>query len=405
MKIAIIGAGAAGCFLAANLPQNKNLEVVIFEKTTKAMQKIKVSGGGRCNVTNACDNALLMAQQYPRGQHLLKKTLHHFSSKDCQEWFEKRNVPLKTEPDGRVFPCSDDSQSIINAIWSSLMQNNIKVHFQKAVTELIKLENAYKISFADHSHYIADKVIIATGGYQKIEQFHYLNALQLPIIQPVPSLFTFNLPQHSITQLMGISTSVGLKILGTKIHEQGPLLITHWGLSGPVVLRSSAWAARILHEKNYHFTVSINWLKDLSDEDLKNIITHQRKTFGKQQLSSKNPFAFAKRLWDYLLETASIPQNTRWAELSAVQQQKLSNLLLRHTFEVKGKTTFKEEFVSCGGIALNALDSSSYESKTHQGLYCCGEAIDVDGITGGYNFQNAWSGAWLIAQHIIRQLD
>lgn len=401
MKIAILGAGAAGCFAAANLPFSGDNEVVIFEKSAKAMQKVKVSGGGRCNVTHACFDIGTLTEHYPRGKNFLKKTFHHFGPKDTIDWFEKRGVALKTENDGRVFPITDNAQSIIDCIWDNMVRNKVQLYFHKQVTGISPYKEQYRISFADKTEYIADKILITTGGFPKIEQYNWINALPQATEAPVPSLFTFNAPKDPITSLMGISCNATVKIAGTKIKESGPLLITHWGFSGPAILRCSAWGARILHEKNYTFTLLINWLQDTSDEILRQNFIQLRQQAGKQIIQGKPPFALPKRLWEYLTKKSGINDTTRWADLNAKQQNLLSEHLLRDAYAIQGKTIFKEEFVTCGGVNLKDIDPQTMQSRIHKGIFYAGEITDVDGITGGFNFQNAWTGGWIAAQSIV----
>lgn len=404
MKIVIIGAGAAGCFAAANIPYQAENEVVVFEKSSKAMQKVKVSGGGRCNVTHACFDIPTLADQYPRGKQLLRKTLHHFGPEDTIQWFRARGVELVAEEDGRMFPKSNNAQTIIDCIWSAMMQQKVQVRFNKAVQNIsAQPEGGYKIHFADGSFYHADKILIASGGFPKKEQYQWIEQLPQAIESPVPSLFTFNLPKHPITELMGLSTLVSIKINGTKHKESGPLLITHWGFSGPVVLRCSAWAARILHEKEYKFTISINWLHDKTEQELKEVLSQLRQYEGKQTVSGKNPFGLPRRLWEFFVQEMGIDNPTKWGALTATQQNKLIEKLLRDNYQIQGKTTFKEEFVTCGGVSLKDIHPNTMESRQHQGIYFAGEITDVDGITGGFNFQNAWTSAWIAAKAIAKQ--
>ena len=404
MKIAILGAGAAGCFAAANIPYHPDNEVIVFEKSARAMQKIKVSGGGRCNVSHACFDIHELSEKYPRGKQLLRKTLHQFGPQDTIDWFAQRGVSLKTEADGRMFPSSDDAQTIIDCIWSAMMRQKVQVRFHKAVVTIEAIDNHYLIHFADKSQYQADKILIATGGFPKQEQYSWIEALGQKIETPVPSLFTFNLPKHPITELMGVVTDARIKIAGTKFIEQGPLLITHWGFSGPAILRCSAWAARALSEKNYHFNISINWLKDATDEDLKEQISSLRQYEGKQLMAHKNPFGLPKRLWEYFIKHIGISENTRWGDLPAAQQNKLIETLLRDVYAVNGKTTFKEEFVTCGGVVLKDIEPQTMESRNQKGIYYAGEITDVDGITGGFNFQNAWTSAWIAAKALSQNV-
>ena len=401
MKIAIIGAGAAGCFAAANIPNKEGVEVVVFEKTARVMQKVKVSGGGRCNVTHECFDIPELLTAYPRGKQLLRKSLYRFGPQQTIDWFESKGVKLKTEADGRMFPVTDDSQTIIDCIWQEMMRNKVKVFYHKSVTCIEKIKGQFIIHFSDTSEYIADKILLATGGFPKPEQYNWIKDLGLAIDSPVPSLFTFNLPKHPITELMGVSVpNARIKIAGTKIVQHGPLLITHWGMSGPAVLKTSAIAARELADRNYDFQVIINWLNDTTDEELKNSLLQLRKEQGKQLVQNKNPFDLPRRLWEYLLQQCDIKDDTRWGELPAAAQNKLSEHLLRDIYHVKGKTTFKEEFVTCGGVNLNEIDPQTMESKKMPGLYFAGEILDADGITGGYNFQQAWSSGWIAALNL-----
>jgi predicted Rossmann fold flavoprotein len=401
MKIAIIGAGAAGCFAAANIPSGQGVEIAVFEKTGKGLQKVKVSGGGRCNTTHECFDIPELVTRYPRGKQLLKKSLYWFGPQQTIDWFAERGVQLKTEPDGRMFPVTDDSQTIIDCIWQQMMDNKVQVFYHKGITRVQPVkEGGFMLHFSDTSVYQADKVLIACGGFPKPEQYKWLEALGHTIQSPVPSLFTFNMPKHPITELMGVSTPATIKIAGTKITQQGPLLITHWGMSGPAVLKTSAIAARELADRNYEFNVIINWLYEMKDDELKDTLVQLRKESGKQLVQHKNPFTLPRRLWEYLLQQCGIKDDTRWGDLPAAAQNKLVEHLLRDTYSVKGKTTFKEEFVTCGGITLSEVDPQTMQSRIVPGLYFAGEILDADGITGGYNFQHAWSSGWIAAQSI-----
>ncbi len=402
MKIAIIGAGAAGCFAAANIPLKEGDEIVMFEKTGRVLQKVKVSGGGRCNVTHECFEVSELLGKYPRGKALLRKSLYQFTPKDTIKWFEDRGVKLKTEHDGRIFPVTDDSQTIIDCLWGEMMRNKVMVYYHKSVEKVEKRENQFLIHFADKSEFVADKVLIASGGFPKKEQYKWLEELGHSIEPPVPSLFTFNMPKHPITELMGVSVAdAGIKIQGTKISERGPLLITHWGMSGPVVLRTSAYAARELHERKYDFQILVNWLGATTEAELKETFLYLRREQGKQFVQQKNPFELPKRLWEYIIKDCEVKADTRWGDLPAGQQNKLTEHLLRDVYHVKGKTTFKDEFVTCGGIKLTEVNAQTMESKLVPGLFFAGEILDVDGITGGFNFQHAWSSGWIASKGLI----
>ncbi len=401
MRIAIIGAGAAGCFTAANIPYRQGREVVIFEKTGKALQKVKVSGGGRCNTTHQLFDIPELITRYPRGKQFLKKTLYQFGPEDTIDWFAKRGVMLKAETDGRMFPVTDDSQTIIDCLWAEMMRQKVQVQYHKSLERIERKLEGFILHCADKSTYTADKLVVSCGGYPKPEQYKWLQELGHTIQPPVPSLFTFNIPKHPITALMGVAVPlVSIKINGTKIREQGPVLITHWGLSGPVVLRSSAWGARVLHDKQYNFQVQVNWLHETTEQELREILQQLRKEQGKQFIYHKNPFDLPRRLWEFLLTQAGINEQVRWGELPAAAQNQLMEYLLRHTFNVTGKTTFKEEFVTCGGISLSEIDPQTMESRVVNNLYFAGEIMDVDGITGGFNFQHAWASGIGVARAI-----
>jgi predicted Rossmann fold flavoprotein len=402
MKIAIIGAGAAGCFAAANIAGEKGIEVAVFEKTGKALQKVKVSGGGRCNVTHECFDIPELLTRYPRGKQLLRKSLYRFGPQQTIDWFRARDVQLKVEDDGRMFPVTDDSQTIIDCIWQEMMKQKVQVYYHKAVKSIVTqppgAPTRFILHFADTSVYAADKILIATGGFPKADQYKWMEDLGHSIEKPVPSLFTFNLPKHPITELMGVSVpDATVKIAGTKITQHGPLLITHWGMSGPAILRTSAVAARELANANYDFKVLVNWLSDLTDNDLKETFKKLRKEQGKQFVAQKNPFELPRRLWDYLMTRCGITEQTRWGDLPAAAQNKLLEHLLRDTYPVSGKTIFKEEFVTCGGIRISEIDPLTMESRIVPGIHFAGEILDADGITGGYNFQHAWSSGYIAA--------
>ena len=401
MDIAIIGAGAAGCFAAANIPFKKGVKVTIYEKTGKALQKVKASGGGRCNVTHECFDIPELVECYPRGRQLLRKSLHRFGPADTKQWFESRGVALKAEDDGRVFPVTNSSQTIIDCIWQQMMKEGVEVLYNKAIKSINKEDEKFILHFGDNDTQQADSVLVAAGGFPKAEQYKWIEATGHTVQPPVPSLFTFNIPGNAITTLMGVSVPEAvIKIAGSKIVQQGPLLITHWGMSGPAVLKTSAVGARALADKGYVFNAIINWLPGTTDNDIKEILQQLRREQGRQLVHHKNPFGLPKRLWEFMLLQCGISEEVRWGELPAPQQNKLVERLLRDIYPVKGKTTFKEEFVTCGGVTLSEIDPHTLQSRVVPGLYFAGEIVDVDGITGGYNFQHAWSSAWIAAQSL-----
>ena len=404
--LVVIGGGAAGFFTAINAAaMNPELAVTILEKSSKLLSKVRVSGGGRCNVTHACFDIADMVMRYPRGRNFLKKAFHHFFTADTIQWFEQRGVLLKTEADGRMFPASNTSETIIHCLLNEAnkYQVNIKMNAEVKSINICNGEPAqrFEILLANETKIDADAVCIASGGYPKSSQFAWLKSLGHSIAEPVPSLFTFNMPGNSITSLMGVSVEKAIvKIKGTKLQEQGPLLITHWGMSGPVVLKLSAWGARELAGIQYTFGISVNWLPAFNEQSLRAEWQLLRQQYGAQKIYAKNPFQLPNRLWAYFLEQSNIHAEQRWSDITSAQQQLLINALTNHTFDVKGKTTFKEEFVTCGGITLNEIDVNTMQSKKQPGVFFAGEVIDVDGVTGGFNFQNAWTTGWIAARGI-----
>ncbi|MEO6453978.1 MAG: NAD(P)/FAD-dependent oxidoreductase [Ginsengibacter sp.] len=401
-KLVVIGGGAAGFFCAVNAAiANPLLDVVVIEKTGKLLSKVKVSGGGRCNVTHSCDSIAQMVKNYPRGENFLKKCFHQFFVNDTIEWFEQRGVKLKKEADGRMFPQSNSSQSVIDCLLQEVNNNRVQILLNKEVRQLRVGRGKWEIGFSDSEAIEADFVCTACGGYSKSAHFEWLKNLGHSIEEPVPSLFTFNIPDDPIKELMGISVeNVIVKIIGTKLLQQGPLLITHWGFSGPVVLKLSAFAARDLHKLNYDFAISVNWLPGFNEDSLRTKILIIRNELASQKIINRNPFFFPQRLWEYFLKRASINEDIRWAELPAKQQNILIKNLCTQTFNVKGKTTFKEEFVTAGGIKLTEIDVSTMQSKIVPHLFFAGEVMDVDGITGGFNFQHAWTSGWISGKAI-----
>ncbi|MFT4094854.1 MAG: NAD(P)/FAD-dependent oxidoreductase [Niabella sp.] len=398
----VIGGGAAGFFCAINAARmNPRLRVLMLEKSGKLLSKVKVSGGGRCNVTHACFEIAEMARRYPRGSNFVKKIFHQFFTTDTIEWFKKRQVLLKTEADGRMFPVTDTSQTIIDCLLNEASLAGIEIMLNCSVDSVAPGDGYLAVRTSKGDILRADKVCVAAGGFPKTAMFDWLKHTGHTIASPVPSLFTFNLPQHPITGLMGVSVpDVSVKITNSKLHQQGPLLITHWGLSGPAILKLSAYAARELADKNWHFDILINWLPGYNEQTLKDRFLQLQMENGAQQLYHKNPFGLPQRLWEFFLSECGIAVTCRRADLQVKPRNELIKKLTNYSFAVKGKTTFKEEFVTAGGIVLNEIDAHTMMSKKIPNLFFAGEIIDVDGITGGYNFQNAWSTGWVAAKAI-----
>lgn len=405
----VIGGGAAGFFCAVNAARlNPQLQVTLLEKTTRLLSKVKVSGGGRCNVTHACFDITEMSKQYPRGSNFIKKTFHQFFTTDTIQWFEERGIKLKTEADGRMFPVTGSSQTIIDCLMKEANRFGVKILMNAEVRSLKPDGGRFRIelsglrpAISDLGYLTSDFVCIACGGYPKSSMFEWLRELGHSIEEPVPSLFTFNMPGHPIRKLMGVSVeNASGKIAGSKLEQEGPLLITHWGLSGPVVLRLSAWGARELAIKNYDFKVMINWLPGYHEQQLTERFQSLRFDIASQKVYNKNPFGLPNRLWEFLLSYSEINQERRWTELPLKETNKLIKNLCNFEFNVKGKTTFKEEFVTAGGIKLNEIDHNTMMSKKVRNLFFAGEIMDVDGVTGGFNFQHAWTSGFIAGKTI-----
>lgn len=403
-NLIVIGGGAAGFFCAVNAARlNPHVKVTILEKSNKLLSKVKISGGGRCNTTHQLFEIPALVKKYPRGEQFLKKAFYQFNTQDTIEWFAERGVELHAEADGRMFPISNNSSTIIECLLKEADQYHVNIEMQTEVKKITKLETQFQIETNKLGVIQADYICIACGGLPKLDMFNWISKMGHPIQSPVPSLFTFNMPKHPITTLMGLSVNNAvIKISGTKLKEQGALLITHWGLSGPVVLKLSAWGARQLADMNYQFSIQVNWLGETTDAMLRLDWTFYREQFSANKMGSKSPFTLPTRLWHFLLNEAAISVDTRWAELKAVNQNKLIQLLTSQVFEINGKTTFKEEFVTCGGVQLSTIHPQTMESKLVPHLYFAGEVMDVDGITGGFNFQHAWSSGFNAATAIAQ---
>lgn len=410
-QLVVIGGGAAGFFCAVNAARlNPQLKVILLEKSSKLLSKVKISGGGRCNVTHACYSIADMIKKYPRGNSFLKKAFHHFFTTDTIEWFAQRGVLLKTEADGRMFPQSNTSQTIIDCLLQEANKYKVDIRMNTDVKEIKSIVHSsssidgagkFELVFLNGKSIVADYVCIACGGFPKTAQFDWLTRTGHSIEEPVPSLFTFNIPQNDITALMGISVEDAVvKIAGTKLQQNGPLLITHWGLSGPAALKLSAWGARELAGKNYHFTIHVNWLPEFNENSLKDKIQQLRFEIASQKIINRNPFGLPARLWEYFMKECGINTDLRWADLPAKEQNKLIKMLCGQELEVKGKTTFKEEFVTAGGISLSEVDVNTMQSKLVPGLFFAGEILNIDGVTGGFNFQNAWTTGWIAANNV-----
>ena len=394
-NIIIVGGGAAGFFTAINIVEkNPKLKVAILERGTEVLNKVRISGGGRCNVTHACFEPNELVKFYPRGEKELRGPFHQFCSGDTIEWFEKHGVELKIEADGRIFPVSNSSQTIIDCFLKATQKLGITVLTRQSVQSIFKKDSLWKVE-TQTENYLAEKLILATGSNPKV--WEMLQNFGHAIVSPVPSLFTFNIKDSRIKELPGVAAHVTVKVKDTKLSSTGPLLITHWGMSGPAILKLSAWGARILQDKNYQFTIFVNWLNDAEKADVENMLKELKQEHAKKSVSKKSPFELTNRLWESLVLASGIESETKWADLSKIQLQNLANQLTNGTFQVNGKSTFKEEFVTAGGIDLKEINFKTMESKLHESLYFAGEIVNIDAITGGFNFQNAWTSGYIVA--------
>ena len=394
VRTVIIGGGAAGFFLAINLKEmTPEMEVTIFERSQRVLSKVEVSGGGRCNCTNSFETVTDLQMVYPRGHRLMKRLFNAFDYHDAYAWFERHGVPLVTQDDECVFPAAQDSHAIINCFLSLVHRYHVNVCLGQKVQSLDTL-----------SEY--DYIAVTTGGSPKGEGLRWLRDLGHEIAEPVPSLFTFQINDKSLTSLMGtVVGEASVMIPATKFRAEGPLLITHWGMSGPAILKLSSYAARQLADQHYQMPLSVNWLgKKLAD--VESVLSEAVIRYSPKQLSTVNPFGLPQRLWNYLLaKSLAARMQIRWSELNKKDANRLVNVLCNDTYEIAGRAAFKDEFVTCGGVSLKSVNPSTLESKMVPNLFFAGEVLDIDGITGGFNFQAAWTTAYTVATSIVGKLS
>jgi hypothetical protein len=393
----VLGGGAAGFFGAlAACGHNPALRVMILEKSTRLLAKVRISGGGRCNVTHDEPDPSRFASHYPRGQKAMKQLLRKFSAADTRAWFESRGVKLKTEPDGRMFPVTDDSMTIVNCLLHRVQQAGIEIRTSVEVVSVTRHATGFMLSTSTGSALSCRNLLVATGGSQKNDSYHWLRALGVAIVPPAPSLFTLNCPASPLKDLMGISVgSAELKLAGTTLRQSGPLLITHWGLSGPAALKLSAWGARQFKDMNYTATVLINWTALPAEDSVRLAIGAWASDFPRRSIENDPMFDLPARLWQRLCALAGISRGKVWCELARKDKNQLVENLYHFVIAMNGKTTFKEEFVTCGGVDLAGVNLASLECKGIPGLYFAGEVLDIDGETGGFNFQAAWTTGWV----------
>lgn len=406
VNIVVIGGGAAGFFGAITAAETfPNATVTILEKTRTVLNKVRISGGGRCNVTHACFDNRQLVKHYPRGEKPLRTLLSQFDAAATVRWFENRGTALKTEADGRMFPATNTSETIVDCLLNTARRLGISIRTSCGVSALTPQPDStgWQLILLDGSTLLADRVLIATGGYPQLPSYDWLPNQAEPLLSPVPSLFTFNVPDSPLLPLAGVSVpDAGVFIVRTKQEQRGPLLLTHWGFSGPAVLRLSAWAARELADATYRFTLRVNWVPTFNDNTLRAALQDFRQQNGRKQVPSQNPFGLPARLWQAMMQQSGIADEQRWADLPAKPLNQLVNRLTNSQFQVTGKSTFKDEFVTCGGVALNGLHLETLESRAQPGLFFAGEVLDIDGITGGFNFQSAWTTGFVAGRHIGR---
>lgn len=395
-KVIIIGGGAAGYFTAINAKEkNPALDITILEKGKDVLQKVKISGGGRCNVTHACFIPKELCEFYPRGKKELLGPFHTFMTGDTFEWFEERGVPLKIEADNRVFPEANTSQAIIDCFQRLVTKLNIKVLTNCGVNSVDKLEDEWLVT-TKNKVFKADKLVVAAGSSKKV--WDLCTTLNHNVVNPVPSLFTFNIKDKRIVDLLGTSVpNATVQIVHTKLEASGPLLITHWGMSGPAVLKLSAFGARVLSDKNYQYNVVVNWLSRPTEKVL-NVLLNLKKKEPRKTVVLKSPFSeISKRLWERFVIAATIKTNQNWGDLKNAQLENLAKELTKGVYNANGRTTFKDEFVTAGGVDLREINFKRFESKKEKNLFFVGEVLNIDAVTGGFNFQNAWTGGYICA--------
>ena len=400
--IIIVGGGAAGFFTAINIAEkNPKLKVVILERGQNVLEKVRISGGGRCNVAHACFVPNDLVKFYPRGEKELRGPFHQFCSVDTIKWFSDHGVELKIEDDGRMFPISDSSQTIIDCFLLAAKKYGIQVLLGQSVQSIFHADDYWKVD-TNHETFACQKLILTTGSNPKI--WDMLTQLGHSIVSPVPSLFTFNIKDARIKDLMGLSAFAKVKVKGSKLEAAGPLLITHWGMSGPGILRLSAWGARELFDKKYQFIIQVNWLNEVTFDEAMDTLKELKQEHAKKAVSKKSPFEFPNRLWESLVLASGIDTETKWADLSKKQLTDLANQLTNAEFQANGKSTYKDEFVTAGGIDLKELNFKTMESKLHKNLFFAGEIVNIDAITGGFNFQNAWTSGFILANALTEDL-
>lgn len=399
MNIVIIGAGAAGCFAAIEVRRRcPSATVTVLERGRRALAKVSVTGGGRCNLTNSFADVRSLEQVYPRGHRLMKRLFHRFSHDDVMRWFEESGVSLVTQADGCVFPRSQDAMQIVTTLLSMMRREGVRLLTGMAVSAVRPVAEGYEV-VTSSGVFRADRVVVATGGHPSLSGFDMLAGLELDVVPPVPSLFSLCIADRGLTELMGtVVERAQVSLVGTKLRGSGPLLVTHWGISGPATLRLSSVAARVLAERGYAgVDVSVNWLYGMGTDGITCLLSDMARQHSHKKFSSVYPEVLNSRLWCHLLTRASLSPDARWGELQGKGMNRLHNVLVNDTYRVSGKNKFKDEFVTCGGVSLASLRPDTLEAKCHRGLFFAGEVTDVDAVTGGFNLQAAWTMGYVVA--------
>lgn len=404
LSIAIIGGGAAGFFAAIAARQaNPAAEVTLYEKNRRVLAKVSVTGGGRCNLTNTFEEVTDLKQVYPRGYNLMKRLFRQFDHHDAWKWFEDRGVALVAQPDQCVFPRSQDASSIINCLVGEARRLGVSIVTGRRLTRIVtEPDGRLTLHFQEGGSQTFDRVAVTTGGSPRTEGLHYLEPLGHSLVPSVPSLFTFNISDRRFTALMGTVVEQAIVSLpSTRLTASGPLLITHWGMSGPAVLKLSSHAAPLLHDHDYRVTVAVNWVGETSRSEVEVQLADMAAAHPHRQLGTQRPYALPVRLWQYILDKTGLPAGKPWAELGKKGMNKLIETLTHDLYQTAGKATCREEFVTCGGVALDNIDYNTLESKRCPNLYFAGEVLDVDAVTGGFNLQAAWTMGYVVGQHIV----
>lgn len=401
-KIIVVGGGAAG-FFAAIAAAEAGADVTILEKSARVLDKVRISGGGRCNVTHACFEPREFATRYPRGGRALLGPFSKFSARDTVAWFEARGVKLKTEADGRMFPITDNSQTVMDCLMNAAHKSGVKIRMNCGVESAAKLaDEIFELAISSLEKISCDKLLLATGGCRAAVAGQLAISLGHSLAAPVPSLFTFQIESPWLRSLAGVSLELAeVSVPAAKLRERGPLLVTHWGLSGPAVLKISAWGARALHDLNYQFPLFVNWLPDSNAEKIAREFQARRESVGAKLVVNVPLFPLTARLWEQLVLAAGIPRDVRWSALTRTQSQALAQQITRSEFFVTGKSLNKDEFVTCGGVKLNEVNFQRMESKICPGLFFAGELLDIDGVTGGFNFQAAWTTGFIAGHAMV----